>query len=273
MPHSHINLLETPIAAGPYSVVVTRNKDYIKKAQKLRHDVFCNEFGTNPEVEKDTFDEACDHMLVFHHNDEDDSYEVVGTYRLLTHEHHKKVGKFYTETIFDISRLLARGKRVMEVGRSCIHPDFRNGKVIQLLWRGIATYMQQHDIQVLFGCASFKGTDVEDHLHALSYLHHYHRLHRRWMLPLPHLQAKIRYMKRKEIDKDQAFAELPALLKGYLRMGGKVGRSCVIDYAFNTVVISIMVEAEKVNQRYKLKFRPDLAKIKRIVHKPKTQTA
>jgi putative hemolysin len=205
------------------------------KAHSLRYRVFFEEMGAAPsgdiaaqKRDFDVYDAICDHLLVVEHGDA--GAQVVGTYRLLRAEPMKKVGLFYSESEFDISAIKRYPGNILEVGRSCVDKNFRNRAVMQLLWRGIGAYVARFEIALMFGCASFQGTDPQAHAMALSYLHHYHLAPER-LCPsaLPNRFVNMDLMPRDAVNAKQAFTALPALIKGYLRLSGYIGLGAVID--------------------------------------------
>ncbi|MEQ1706093.1 MAG: GNAT family N-acyltransferase [Rickettsiales bacterium] len=249
------------IRAGNLEVFVTRKITDIEAAQGLRYRVFFEEMGAkaNPKIlasrlDVDEFDEICDHLLVVEHN-QSGGYRVVGTYRLLRREHMKKIGHFYTDSEFDISPIKQYKGQILEVGRSCVHADFRNRAVMQLLWRGIGAYVSKFNIGLMFGCASFNGVDPKEHAMALSYLHHYH-LAPKELCPtaLKDRYVEMNLMEKEAIDVKEAFSGLPPLIKGYLRLSGYIGAGAVIDYEYNTIDVSIVVKTDLVTEKYATRY-------------------
>lgn len=251
------------LKAGNMEVFVASKPEDIEASQALRYHVFMEEMGAKPTPEMvqikrdfDEYDSACDHLLVVEHQ-HSGSYRVVGTYRLLRSENMKKIGHFYSEGEYDISAIKQSGGRILEVGRSCVHPDFRSRAVMQLLWRGIGAYVRKFNIDLMFGCASFHGTDPKEHAHALSYLYHYH-LAPKELRPaaLPHLYNEMNLMPREQVNEKEAFASLPALIKGYLRLSGYIGMGAVIDPQYNTTDVSIVVKTDLVTEKYAARYQP-----------------
>ena len=152
----------------------------IVAAQALRWDVFCEERGAIVEsassgLDVDPFDAICDHLLV--EDSASGAPTVVGTYRLLRESVARAQGGFYSTSEYDLDRLSIQPEpesELLELGRSCVAPTYRDAGTIQLLWRGIANYLELHRISLMFGCASFHGIDPEDHADTLSYLYHNH---------------------------------------------------------------------------------------------------
>ncbi len=243
---------------GNVYLKLAETADELLQAQKLRHFVFFEEPKgiTTPsgQVDKDEFDDLCEHLLVMDDSDAKNP-KVVGTYRLLLSTPDKQVNKFYTESEFDISGLKNSGLNVMELGRSCINPNFRDGKVIQLLWAGIGAYIAHHEIAYLFGCGSFFGVDPQEHAIPISYLIHNHKAPDNICpTPKPEVAAKFDLIQKDKIDKKEALKLLPALLKGYIRTGCMVGNGAVIDNVCKTTDVCIIMDTTKIAKRYSQHF-------------------
>lgn len=252
------------LRAGNLEVFIAARPQDIEASQKLRYEVFFEEMGApmTPEVEKsrrdiDQFDDVCDHLLVVEHQP-DLSHKVVGTYRLLRREPMKKIGRFYSEGEYDMSAIHRFPGEVLEVGRSCVDPAYRNRAVMQLLWRGIGAYVTKFDIGIMFGCASFHGIDPEEHAMALAYLHHYH-LAPKELCPvaLPERYVEMNRLPKEAVDARRAFASLPALIKGYLRLSGYIGSGAVVDKEYNTTDVSIIVKTARVTDKYAQRYGTD----------------
>ncbi|NBX03554.1 MAG: GNAT family N-acetyltransferase [Alphaproteobacteria bacterium] len=245
------------LRANNLEVFIASSREDIEASQRLRYQVFFEEMGApaTPEVaasecDKDEFDEVCDHLLVAFCQPEG-GYRIVGTYRLLRSEAMKKIGRFYTDSEFDISAIRNYPGEVLELGRSCVDPEFRSRAVMQLLWRGIGAYVAKFNIGLMFGCASFHGVDPKAHAQALSYLYHYH-LAPEELRPraLPDRYVEMNILPKESIDAKEAFSSLPALIKGYLRLSGYVGLGAVVDVEYNTTDVSIVVKTELVTDKY-----------------------
>lgn len=246
-----------PIRAGNLAVRLAEDESEITASQKLRYRVFCEEKGAEASAEVqaqqrdfDEYDAVCDHLLVI---DEEKQGEaaIVGTYRLLRKGPMKKVGKFYTATEYDISSLDGYSGELLELGRSCVDADYRNRAVMTLLWRGIGAYTGHYDIKLMFGCASFGGSDPQEHALALSYLYHAHLADASVRLKaLPNLYVDMNIIPKDEINEREALRAIPPLIKGYLRLNGKVGDGAVVDAAYNTTDVSIVVETDLVTDKY-----------------------
>jgi len=254
---THHSPLLGEIRAGSLEVFVAGRSEDIEASQALRYRVFFEEMGAPPTAEiksakrdMDAFDAVCDHLLVVEHQP-DGSVRVVGTYRLLRRDMMKKIGRFYTAGEYDIGRIQQYAGEILEVGRSCVDPEFRNRAVMQLLWRGIGAYVARFDIGLMFGCASFFGTDPKQHALPLAYLHHYHLAPEELrMTALPERYVEMNLLPKDAVDEKEAFALLPALIKGYLRLGGTIGSGAVIDPEYNTTDVSIVVKTDLVTEKY-----------------------
>jgi putative hemolysin len=254
------------IHAGNLEVRLAATAQEIDAAQALRYRVFYEEMGATASPataasrrDRDHFDAYCDHLLVIDHaRASDDS--VIGTYRLLRRSVAERHGGFYTQTEFDIAPLLAVSGELLELGRSCVAAAYRTRPTMQLLWRGIAKYVFEHDIKVMFGCASLPGTDIEELAPALTYLHHFHLAPPSLRVrALPERFVNMNLLTPDEIDAEAVVAQLtsratisalPPLLKGYLRLGALIGEGAVIDRDFNTTDVCIIVVSDRITDKY-----------------------
>ena len=217
----------------------------ILEAQKLRYRVFAEEMGARlntrtPGVDRDIYDPFCEHLIV---RDEDQG-KIVGTYRILSPQAARRVGGYYSENEFDLTRLQHLRGRLVEIGRSCIDADYRSGAVITLLWSGLARYMQESGYDYFVGCASISMADgghtaaslynrlKETHLAPLEY-----RVFPRAALPLARLNGSL------EVD-------APPLIKGYLRAGAWICGEPAWDPDFNTADLPILMPMTRVSGKY-----------------------
>ena len=245
---------------GTLEVRLAQSEEEIKAAQKLRYEVFYEECGAQPDetmallkCDVAHIDNFCDVLLVIDHAHN----KIVGTYRFMLREAAQHYGSYYTATEFEISQLIAYPGQIMELGRSCVHKNYRTKPTMQLLWRGIGAYIQLNQVALCFGCASFIGTDVSKYRQALSYLYHHH-------LAPPELRAHVipahfqdmNLIPQEDIDQKEALRQLPPLIKGYLRLGGFVGDGAFIDYPFNSIDVCIVVKRETVTERYSQRYGP-----------------
>jgi len=246
-----------PVVAGSQIIRLATSANELDAAQALRYRVFYDEMGAHPlpEMEAtrrdfDRYDAACDHLIVVDQQRPHEA-QVVGTYRIMRRENARAAGGFYSASEYDIAKLAAFPGVVMELGRSCVDANYRNRATMNLLWRGIAEYLNTHGIDLMFGCASLPGTDTEKLAVQLSYLYHYH------LAPesiraraLPERFTNMNLVPKDAIDAKRVLASLPPLLKGYLRVGGFVGDGAVIDHQFNTTDVCIIVKTDMIEGRY-----------------------
>lgn len=251
-----------PISAGNLIVRLAENEAEIIASQKLRYRIFCGEMGgkASPEIQRqerdfDEFDQVCDHLLVIDSEKQGDD-AIVGTYRLLRREPMRAIGRFYSESEFDISALRDYKGELLELGRSCVAPDYRNRAVMTLLWRGIGMYVSLFNIKLMFGCASFTGADPQEHALALSYLYYNHLAPENVRLTaLPDQYTKMNLIPKEQVKEREAIKHIPPLIKGYLRLGGVIGDGAVIDRAYNTTDVAIVVQTDQVTEKYADRYR------------------
>jgi putative hemolysin len=244
------------IRSGPLQVRLAETTADIDAAQALRYRIFYERLGAQPLPETaclrrdvDQFDNDCDHLLVLDHSRSID--RVIGTYRLIRRDTAARLGGFYSAKEFDISAVVLHAGEVLELGRSCVDPAYRNRSAMQLLWSGIAAYVFYYDVVLMFGCASLPGTNPDALSIPLSYLHRYH-------LAPPALRPRAladRYVEMCRlgpcaIDAIRAMAALPPLIRGYLRLGGFVGDGAVVDEQFNTTDVCVVVKTDLVTEKY-----------------------
>lgn len=247
------------LSGGSMEVRLAASPREIDAAQALRFRVFYTEGGATASAETatlerdcDDFDAVCDHLLVIDHARGDSPADcIVGTYRLTQREHAEKIGRFYTASEYDISRILALPEPILELGRSCTDPACRTRSTMQMLWKGIAQYVFSNDIGMMFGCASLGGVDPQILALELSYLHHFHRAPDDFCPhALPHLYTAMDLLPKDAIAPKKALSALPPLVKGYLRLGGFVGDGAVVDQQFNTTDVCVMVKTDLVTDKY-----------------------
>lgn len=233
-----------------YTIAFAAHQDEVAEAQRLRYKVFADEMGAKlasapvdplePGYDIDEYDAYCEHLLVR----EEGSGRVVGAYRLLPPESARRIGRLYSESEFDLTRLAHLRGGVVEAGRSCVHWDHRNGAVIMLLWSGIARYMKRYGYEHLVGCASVSlrdGGHAAANLYAAlkpeEFVAPEYRVFPRVPLPYEHLR-----------NGDDT--PVPPLIKGYLRAGAKVGGAPAWDPDFNTADLFMFLPMGALNPRY-----------------------
>ncbi|MDG2405415.1 MAG: GNAT family N-acyltransferase [Paracoccaceae bacterium] len=228
-------------------------------AQRLRYRVFIQELGGDGplvdhenQFETDQFDAFCDHLiLVDERRNHGDLDHVVGVYRLLRGDQAVRAGRFYSEAEYNLCPLLVSERKLLELGRSCVHPACRHGTAMYRLWSGLAAYVSDHKIDILFGVASFHGTDLAGLAAPLSLLYS------RYLAP-PELRVRahkdkyqaMNILSQEALDRRRAMLQVPALIKAYLRLGGFVGEGAYVDHAFNTTDVCLVMDAARLNARH-----------------------
>lgn len=241
-------------AKSAIEVTWAKHQDEVREAQRLRFDIFGTEMGarlsTNlPGHDIDLFDDFCEHLLVR----DTATGMVVGTYRVLTPAQAKRAGSTYSDTEFDLTRLRDMRSRMVELGRSCVHAEHRQGGVIMALWGALFEFMDRNQLDVMIGCASIpmlhngvvSGDAAasiwrqlrETHLAPIQY-------HVRPRLPLPVQELNA------HLD-----IEPPALIKGYLRLGAKVLGAPAWDPDFNTADLPMLMRTADLPSRYRKHFK------------------
>lgn len=229
-------------------------------AQRLRYRVFVEELGGDGalvdhtrRLERDEFDPVVDHLiLVDNRRSRDDLDHVVGVYRLLPGERAAEFGRFYCDSEYDLAPLRASGRSLLELGRSCVDPAFRGGAGLMLLWSALAEYVLSRDIDILFGVASFHGTDAARLAQPLSWLHHNH-LAPECMRPRARADAyqAMDLVPADQLDRRAAMVGMPPLIKAYLRLGGQIGDGAWIDHDFNTTDVFLLLDTKAMSQKHR----------------------
>ena len=239
-------------------VIWAQHLDEVRAAQKLRYAIFAGEMGARlgspvPHHDVDRFDDYCEHLLVRDVSDSPRHGMVVGTYRLLTPVQAQRAGGLYTETEFDISALDSLRPRMMEIGRSCVHADYRSGAVIMALWSAMGQFMLRNQLDSLVGCASIPMQSSGDAIHGHLAASIWRKVAQRHLAdPAWHVQAHTPL----PVDKlDSSLdAEPPVLIKGYLRMGAKVLGAPAWDPDFNTADLPMLIRLDDLPGRYRKHF-------------------
>lgn len=245
------------------TVRLARSAEDLRAAERLRYEVFVVELGGDgplvdhaARLERDRFDPFCDHLiLVDETRDAGKLDHVVGVYRVLPQDRAKAAGGFYSEAEFDLAPLEASGRRLLEMGRSCVHPDYRDGTALFQLWTGLGRYVLETGAEILFGVASFHGTDVEALALPLSHLHHAHLAPE--ALRVRAQSGVYEGMNRippDQVDRVAAMRAVPPLIKSYLRLGGFVGDGAFVDHEFNTTDVCLVVDTKRLSERDQRRF-------------------
>lgn len=249
MPHHHPELQARAARQKPQlSVSLALSDAEVEEAQRLRHRIFAGELGARlpsriPGVDHDIYDPYCEHLLVR----DERSGEVVGTYRILSPQNARRIGGYYSENEFDLTRLQHLRGKMVEIGRSCVHPDYRGGATITLLWAGLARYMIEGGHEHLIGCASISMADgghaaaslynrLGEHMSPLEY-----RVFPRCPLPLAALRSDL---------PEAGCPPMPPLIKGYLRAGAWICGAPAWDPDFNTADLPVLLSMRRLDARY-----------------------
>ena len=242
------------------TVRLAQSENDLTAAKRLRYEVFVDEFGAGGDgvdhdnrIESDRFDAWFDHLiLVDQRRDVQDRNHVVGAYRLLRSEVAQRGCGYYSSEEYDLSALIESGRSLVELGRSCVHRDYRGGIGIYQLWRGLACYVLDNEIEVMFGVASFHGTDVDELGPALTLLH------RNYLAPQdmrvrswPEHYVSMDRVADIDLNHAQAMASVPPLIKAYLRLGGFVGDGAYVDHMFNTVDVCLVMDTARMSERHR----------------------
>jgi putative hemolysin len=255
---------------GDLEIRLAQTKKDVKQAQKLRYKIFYKEMGAIADLKSmlhqkdmDPYDDYCDHLLVVDTKfpkkkipgtNQKYKEKIVGTYRLLLQDVAKRHSGFYSQQEFDVDSLIQRhpDKRFLELGRSCVDKAYRDKRTIELLWRGIWWYVREMKVDAMFGCASFEGTDIEQHKQALAFIHDNAMAKDEW-------QAAAHYncYSREDYpvtDNKAALNSLPTLIKGYMRCGARFGTGAVVDRQFNTTDVLVVLPVSDITPKYREHF-------------------
>jgi putative hemolysin len=242
------------ITTEKYTVKLAESLGEIQKALRLRFEVFNLELheglssSNDVGFDSDVFDTFCDHLIVI----EKKTNAVVGTYRLLRNVRAEKHIGFYSEGEFDLKNLKSISGNSLEVGRSCVAKEHRSSTVINLLWSGISRYLELFEISRLFGCASLHTKDPQEIAMITEYIRRNFLSPEQYRVtPLPQCSMNLPVINEAEFASFRAFHNLPPLLKGYLRLGAVVCGEPAYDKDFGTVDFFILVEKDRITQRYR----------------------
>ncbi len=220
-------------------------QDDLGAVQRLRYNVFVEELGAagsgidhNTRQEKDRFDKHAEHLMLLDLSRPKDD-QLVGVYRLLDEKSSIETNGFYSQSEFDLGPLVLSGKRLLEAGRSCLHADYRNGPALHHLWSALARYVLDNEYEVLFGVASYPTSDIEKIAGSLTYLSQHY-------LAAPELLVQSKDTQflapTCQTDRLAAMRQTPALIKAYLRLGGRIGQGAYIDREFGTIDVCMILD-------------------------------
>ncbi len=253
------------IKVRDYEVRLTRNKDERRQVRQLRYSVFVEEEGANATEEQknlreeyDAYDSFAEYMAVFHNG------KIVGTYRIIDRNAAEKMGGFYTESEFNISKIKRYNGNIAEMSRACVAKDYReNALVMRMLWAGLGEYVVRRKIMILFGVASWVGSKPVESAQAISYLYYNH------LSPLnlratvlsenfadgvnPKL-SRMNILPKDFVYEEDARRQMTPLVKGYLRLGATFGKGVFIDKPFNSYDVFVMLQTKKIDAAYQKHF-------------------
>jgi len=232
-----------------YEVSFAKNKQEIIECQKLRYEVFAQEMGAELDsaatgLDQDQFDEHCQHLMVR----DNKINKVIATTRIITNEIAEKAGSYYSETEFDIREIVSLDKKFMEIGRTCVHMDYRSSSAINHLWQGVAKTMITSQVDYMFGCVSIPMSDDGEYINSLM----------QYLVKSGHMSTENKVSPKvpltQKVLPESVDVVLPSLLKRYLHIGAKICGEPCIDEKFNVADIFILVDTKKINKRYQRHF-------------------
>lgn len=232
----------------------------IRSLKRLRYEVFVNEFGISgpfvdhaERTESDNYDDCADHLVVIDQSrNAEELVHVIASYRLLRSEVADSNIGFYCQTEFDLTPLLEGKRPLVELGRLCVHPDYRNGLAVFKLWQGVANYVLNHDIEIMFGTASFVGTEPDSIAEPLSFLYRHHLAPDDIrVVARPENYVRMDRVPGAEIDSGAEVRAMPSLISAYLRRGGYVGKGAYIDTEFNTIDVCLLIDTLRMPKHYR----------------------
>jgi len=255
------------VGTAKLSARIAANPAEILAAQKLRYRVFFEEEGVKDisrdgatvsyaekGVDRDEFDEFCEHLIVTDKIKENagappDEY-VVGTYRLMRKSGAKKAGKWYSEAEFDVGKYMDFPGEVLELGRSCVDMNYRTNMTLAIMWNALAAYMFDNSIELMFGCGTFLGTDLDGHKDALALLAKKYVAKGKWGCKPKGKDARPFPPVPTNLDDTAALLKMPPVIKGYLRAGCKVGDGVFIDWGWGGFDVLIIFEMKDLKDKY-----------------------
>jgi putative hemolysin len=241
-------------SSGNFTVKVAEHYEEFEKALRLRFEVFNLELNEGLEnsyetgMDRDAYDDYCDHLIVI----DETCNKIVGTYRMLLGFVAENNIGYYSESEFDMSGIRALSGEKLELGRSCVHKDYRNSGIISMLWTGIARYIEFHNVKHLFGCSSAHTVNPEEISIISSYMNSFHRADDEYTVyPLNRLEG-VRLCSI--LDQKAVFEKMPPLIKGYLRTGALVCGEPAYDEEFGTTDFFMLLNTEKLLCRYRRRY-------------------
>jgi putative hemolysin len=246
---------QTLIKEKRLEVRLAENQYEIEQTLALRYEVFNKELGEGlPEShdtkkDRDEYDLYCDHLIVIDHAEDK---KIVGTYRILRSSVAKQYIGFYSENEFDLSKIYELKDESAEIGRGCVHQDYRDGSVITLLWSGLAWYIKKHKIRYLMGCGSFHTNNPLVISQAYAYFKEKNYLVKEELRvePLSHKKLKGFNPNEQISDLREITRKIPPLIIGYLRAGALIGGEPAYDEIFGTTDFFIFFDSTQITKQY-----------------------
>jgi len=242
-----------------FEIKIAQNQEEKDRAFRLRNEVFKKELShiagsadPQTDMETDTYDEGCDHLIVVDRT----KNLVVGTYRLLLGSKVDPRLGFYSEKIFDIKNIKRLGSQIVELGRSCVHKDYREGLVINLLWQGIAQYIKENNARFLFGSVRLLTLDIKEVNEVYSLVKDLYYAPRKFLV-CPRNDNTLKGLRSRKVDErdhKNIFLKLPPLIKGYLRLGLKICGPPAWNKDLGSVVFFVLLDIETMSKAYKRHF-------------------
>ncbi len=238
-----------------FELKIASSQEEILSSQRLRFKVFVEELGAQSnadnhdlKIETDEYDKWFEHLILIDRSIDPATMDhVVGVYRLLRGDIALDNCGFYSDAEFDLTPLINSGRKLLELGRSCVHPNYRSGIAMYHLWNRLAQYVIENNIEILFGVASFHGINPMDYAHQLAYLHQNHLAPEDLRVSVRNEQGtNLDLIPADQIDQKKALLDMPSLIRGYLRLGGFVGNGAFLDYSFNTIDVCIVIDTNRM---------------------------
>lgn len=231
------------INAGKYTVKLAENERELLQTQELRARIFFKHLPREKRISAEKRDRFAHHLIVIHHAPEGD--KVVGTLRLLNSDFLPQEEKFYSQEYYHFDALLKSHKRSVELSRFCIEEPYRKGSILLLIWRSALLYLEHMKVDLMFGISSFPGVDPTKHAPVLQFLYRYHLADQGYMPSTIQGAFPIKALESEDVAKER---DLPTLIRGYLKMGGKISDHYYVDPHYNTTFVFLYVELKTFNQ-------------------------
>ncbi|HQP91748.1 MAG TPA: GNAT family N-acyltransferase [Candidatus Omnitrophota bacterium] len=241
-----------------FLVKLAENRGDIESAQRLRYEVFnlelkCGKTSDSKGLDVDSFDEICDHVLII----DKKSGRTIGTYRLLLRSKLGSKGSFYSEGEFDLGNIRSIKGEILEMGRSCVHKDFRSSSILLLLWQRILSYVEDHHVNYIIGVPSVYSKESMEINPVYSLMKKsYYSNDRFRVYPLkecrvPGLDGSFSL----DGQEKKVFLKLPSLIRSYIKIGALVCGEPALDHVFGTADFFMLLEVEKMADSYLRRFR------------------